>query len=85
MENEYQILAKILIDTFYKSLEKNGCYVKDSDCSIDFEDTKAAAMDSAIICIDQILDVLGGPGVYGFADPKVALQFEKVKAELEKI
>jgi hypothetical protein len=45
--------------------------------------TEQAAKECAIISVDEILDVLGGIGVYSFADTKVTTYWETVKAEIE--
>jgi len=39
----------------------------------------------ATICVDEILEVLGGSGVYGFADPAVEHYWESVKTEIKKL
>jgi hypothetical protein len=39
----------------------------------------------AIIAVDEILDVLGGAGVYNFADTEVAAYWEDVRVNLEKM
>ncbi|MEO6304178.1 MAG: hypothetical protein ABIP51_13515, partial [Bacteroidia bacterium] len=51
----------------------------------DLTDHEQSAKDCAIIAIDEILDVLGGTGVYSFADIKVTAYWEDVKAEIEGI
>lgn len=45
--------------------------------------TEQAAKECSIIAVDEILDVLGGAGVYSFADTKVTTYWETVKAEIE--
>jgi hypothetical protein len=32
----------------------------------------------AIICVEQIIEVLGGTGVYGFSDPTVNIYYQEV-------
>lgn len=39
----------------------------------------------ALIAVYEILEVLGGAGVYGFVDPKVEQYYENVKHEIEKL
>lgn len=45
----------------------------------------AQAKKASIIAVDEILDVLGDVGVYGYADPKVTTYWESVKIEIERI
>jgi len=40
---------------------------------------------SAKIAVNEILDVLGGGGVYSFADIKVSEYWEKVKDEIDNV
>lgn len=39
----------------------------------------------AKIAVEELLDVLGGAGVYSFADDKVAEYWNQVKTEIEKL
>lgn len=44
---------------------------------------KRFAKNHALICVEEILDVLGGEGVYNFADPKIEEFWESVKSEIK--
>lgn len=39
----------------------------------------------ALIAIDEIIDILGGVGVYGYADAAVEQYWNEVKQEIEKL
>lgn len=46
---------------------------------------KQSAKQCALLAVDEILDVLGGWGVYSFADIKVTSFWEDVKLEIKKL
>lgn len=47
-------------------------------------ETESLAKECAIIAVDEILDVLGSAGVYGFADPQISEYWQKIKEEISK-
>ena len=51
------------------------------ECLMETEEAKKCAL----IAVDEIIDVLGGSGVYSFADIKVSEYWEEVKKEIEKL
>lgn len=57
----------------------------DEYASGDYSGNDKYAKECALICCNEILDVLGGEGVYSFADPKIAIFFEEVKTEIQKL
>jgi hypothetical protein len=44
-----------------------------------------SAKQCALIAVDEILDTLGGTGVYGYADAAVEHYWKEVKQEIEKL
>ncbi len=51
--------AKELVDKFYNSLNDEGCQYKDSDCSIDWDETRNAAKVLALIAVDTTIGAIG--------------------------
>jgi hypothetical protein len=43
------------------------------------------AKQCALIAVDEIINVLGSAGVYGFADDKVAEYWEEVKEKIKQL
>jgi hypothetical protein len=41
------------------------------------------AKQCALICVEEIIDVLGGAGVYSFADEKISEYWEEVKLKIQ--
>ena len=64
--------AKELVDKFQNEL-RSALYSPYNTLS---------AKECAIIAVDEILDVLGGAGVYSFADSKVTDFWEEVKQQI---
>lgn len=73
--------VKELIDKFseYSHSEWN------EDSGYDEESRIENAKQCAIICVDEILDVLGEAGVYSFADPKVSEYWKEVKDKINQL
>lgn len=43
------------------------------------------AQQCALLSIAEILYILGGEGVFGYADPKVETHYQELKEEIEKL
>lgn len=73
-----EIKAKELFDKFhYKICNDNGISESDS--------TEVCAKACALICVEEILDVLGGEGVWTFADIKIYNYWQAIKEAIEKL
>ena len=66
--------AKQLFDKYAMYLRSNLMYDEEAR-----EDAKVCAL----IAVDEILDTLGGAGVYGYADGAVEHYWQEVKQEIE--
>jgi len=64
----------------YGNAQYGGCMMCD-----EYEDKLESAKQCALIAVDEILDVLGGSGVYSFADSNVSVYWEVVKKEIEQL
>ena len=49
------------------------------------DDEKDLSKRCALIAVEEIIDVLGGAGVFSFADPSVTQYWEQVKQEIERL
>lgn len=56
--NSQEKTAKELVEKVYNCLKDNDCYVKDSDCSIDFDETKEVAKLLAIDKVGGMIEIL---------------------------
>lgn len=55
-----------------------------SGVTYNVKDLLDSAKQCALIAVEEILDILGGAGVYSFADEKVSEYWEQVKKEIKK-
>lgn len=87
--------AKELVEKYYKAtykdnralgfndaFRKSSLLVEAGRCGLD---SIGRARECAIICVDEIIEVLGSAGVYSFADKKVTNFWDNVKKEIEKL
>lgn len=74
--------AQSLVDKYMPLVTRWDCY---NDVPLEREDKLPDAKQCAIIAVNEILEVLGGAGVYSFADLKITTYYEEVLQEINAL